>query len=748
MTLPVSTASTQASVADYRYIIAETLPDQTTGNDVIVAELPFMDVSFNNRLNEAGQFQGSFPITEGTSIVDIYNSTIPGKHSIYVLRNGECVWGGIISSRSYNVKEKILDISADEFVSYLDRRVVWKTWSTEFPCDIEIDDYTSGGTTVRRGKVTLTGTQTITEFDLVPGKSKVRLWFGSKTEDDPEKNKQYYDGYYTVSDDVGFEPDPSGKFFYFSAYYRPPNGKNFRAIAIETYSSEIGCSVKFRQETDDYLTTLLTEHFADDLLSLGFAEEANTPSRFQRLEVESYSRTSNVATIVTKNDNFFVPGQIIAIKDLPGFRTNRTRVLSVINSKTFTYPFTGSNVVTTLASSVNKVVQIESFQRVADIATFYTDEAHGLEEGDIVRLNGVVSQIDSKDLHIVTAIGVSQNPTLDTAFQISSPGRKINLSPAASNASASRLAMVEALTAGSYIYNSDIGINFVRDETLSTTMVDQEPISGPELFTFKEVIDKYSNDLIGFDYRIDCAFNPGTNSFSKDFKFLPLIPKSLQNYVNGLGGTISANTLVDIQYFEIEQRNAKNISFEFPGNIETVDFTESLEEGATRIFTQGKSSTGSSNTFPPYGAAADYDALRDGWPLFDKVVKKDKANDRDDLYGIAKTVRSQAQLPVATFSITVNGSLAPQVGSYKPGDWCVIRIDDPFIEQRLLSYYENKGDSSRRVFLRKISSIGVQLSSNPTLPEIVTLELVTEPGVDVTGTERTWREDETDPLEA
>lgn len=739
MTLPVSTATTQAPLADYRYIITNTI------GDAVVAELPFVDVSFDSRLNEAGQFQGSFPITEGTSIVDIYNSTIPGKHSIYVLRNGECVWGGIISSRSYNIKEKILDISADEFVSYLDRRVVWKTWSTEFPCDIEVEDYPDGSGTVRMGKVVLTGAQTFTEFNLVPGKSKVRLWFGSKTEDDPAKNKQYYDGYYTVSGDEGFEPDPNGKFFYFAAYYRPPTGKNFRAIAVENYSSEIGCSVKFRQDTDDYLTTLLTEHFADDLLSLGFAEESNTPARFQRLEIESYSRTDNVATIKTKNDNFFVPGQIIAIKDLPGFRTNRTRVLSVIDSKTFTYPFTGVDVPTTLASSVNKTVQIESFQRVRDIATFYTDEAHGLEEGDVVRLSGVVSQIDSKDLYLVKRVGVSQNPNLNTAFQIDSPGRKINLSKAASTAAATRIAMVEALTAGSYIYNSDIGIDFIRDEDLTTAMVDQEPISGPELFTFKEVIDKYSNDLIGFDYRIDCSFNRETNSFSKEFKFLPLVPKALQGYVSDMGGTIPADELPGIEYFDVDGRNATNIAFEFPGNIETVNFTESLEEGATRIFTQGKSSTG---TFPPYAAAADYDALRDGWPLFDKVVKKDKINERNDLYQVAKSVRSQSQLPVATFSITVNGSLDPQVGSYKPGDWCIVRIDDPFIEQRLSSYYENKGDTSRRVFLRKISSIGVQLSSNPTLPEIVNLELVTEPGADVTGTERLWREDPTDPLEA
>ncbi|NBU22563.1 MAG: hypothetical protein EBS38_01400 [Actinobacteria bacterium] len=734
MTLPVSTASTKAPAADYRYIITDTLTDS------VVAELPFVDVSFENRLNEAGQFQGSFPITEGSSVLDIYNSTLPGKNSIYVLRDGECVWGGIISSRSYNIKEKILDISADEFVSYLDRRAVWKTWSTEFPCDILIfnadQEMPDEPDAPRMGQVTIIGDIEFTEFNIVPG-SRFRLWFGSKTESDAEKNKQYYDGYYTVTDDPNFPVDAENKTFYFSPFYRPEGQKNFRPIALGNYSSEIGCSVKLRQQTDDYLTTLLNAHFADDLLDLGFAKRDNIPGRLQMLEIESFSRTNNIVTVKTVADNFFVPGQIIAIKDLPGFRTNRTKVISVIDSKTFTYAFTGADVPQTLASNVNLVTQIARFQRVLDTATFYTEDPHGLAVGDIVRLSGVDSQIDSKDLHEVTRIGTSAGFN-DSIFQIESRGRKINISNAAPSAAATRIAVVESTTAGSYINNSDIGITFERDPLLSTTMVEQEPILGSELFTFKEIIDKYSNDLIGFDYRIDCTFDREDNTFSKAFKFLPLVPVTLQNYVSGPGGTLPENKLVDLQYFSVEGKNANSVAFEFPGNIETVNFTESLEEGATRVFAQGQKSTGA---FSAYGAATDYSALTDGWPLFDKIIKKDKLNYREDLYKISKNVVAQAQLPVATFSITVNGSLDPQVGSYKPGDWCIVRIDDPFISQRLGSYYENKGDSDRRVFLRKISSVAVQLSANPTLPEIVTLQLVTEPGVDITGAERAWRDD-------
>jgi hypothetical protein len=170
---------------------------------------------------------------------------------------------------------------------------------------------------------------------------------------------------------------------------------------------------------------------------------------------------------------------------------------------------------------------------------------------------------------------------------------------------------------------------------------------------------------------------------------------------------------------------------------------ESIEEGATRIFAQGKTDI---DAPPPYAAAVDHTFLRGEdtasgrkWPLFDKVIKKDKVYYSNDLYEIANKVMSQAQLPVATFTITVNGTVQPDVGSYWPGDWCIISIDDPFITQRLESYYENKGDSGRTVLLRKISKISVQLSNNPALPEEVSLELVTEPGVDITGAERAWR---------
>ena len=731
---PVSTGSSSALSVDYRYIFTDTLTDR------VLAELPMFGVTYKNKLNSAGNLSGTLPINDDISIKEVYENTMPGKTSIYVLRNGVCVWGGIISGRTYEVKEKTLVITADEFLSYLDRRAVWKTWSTESAASVEIfEDPAVNGRII--GKITLAGTNTHEDYNLVAGKSKV--WISFK--DDPQDKKRnyaQYSGQFTVLNDNTYGIDTASyKFFHFAASYKPATGKNFIPMDTGNIDSDL-ISVRFRMETDDYLDGLLTEHFADDLLSLGFANEYTAPALFTRYDVASYSRSNNVATITTTEKNYFIPGQIIAIRDLPGFSTSRTQVLSAeADRKTFTYAFTGSNVAAnTVPTLITKT--ITNYQRLNNIVTLTTSTDHGFAVEDVVKISGVDNRIDANVEYVISRIGTSagEDPRV---FQFENSGPTIRFSKVDSGATAKKLPIVEGIASGSYIQNSNIGISFTRPSDLKTTQAYQEAVNGAELFTFKEVIDKYSGDLIGFDYRIDVSFNSQTNSFSKEFKFIPLVPPSLTEAIAALsGGVLPDAELPKISYFSVDGRNASNIAFEFPGNIETIVFDETIEEGATRVFVQGTTDV---NAPPPFAGAVDFDFLKgetsDGrrWPLYDKVIRKDKMSYANDLYEVARKVVSQAQLPVATFSVTVNGTLSPQVGSYKPGDWCVIRIDDPFISQRLSSYHENKGDTSRNVFLRKITEVSVKLSNNPVLPEEVTLELVTEPGVDITGEEQKWR---------
>lgn len=765
---PVSTGSSTALSVDYRYIFVDTLSNQ------VLAELPLVDVNFSSRLNEAGSFNGSFPIASGTSVTDVYKNTLPGKTSLYVLRNAVCVWGGIVSTRSYNATEKILDIAADEFVSYLDRRVVWKTWSTEYAAEVEIfEDPGQPGRII--GRLDLTGNDTHQEFNLVAGKSKVWITFledpetdepvtdtkNKQTEEEKAKeqssennrNRAQLTGQFTVlGGDATYGVDTTNyKFFHFAGYYKPATKKNFVKMPIGNYPSEI-VTVRFRMETDDYLNTLLTEHFADDLADLGFANEYVAPAKNIRYEIESYSRANNVATITTTDKTYLVPGQIIAIKNLPGFSTDKTTVTSInSNGRTFTVSSTGANVSANTAVTVTERV-ITHLQRVKDIVTINTLTNHGFAEGDIVTIEEAFTKIDIEGTYKITRIGTSAGSD-PKVFQIYSPGEVIRFSKAPGAGKAKLLPIVEVITAGSMTQNSDIGLAFSTDANVITSIAYQDSVRGAELFSFKEVIDKYTTDTLGYDYRIDCSYDSATNTFSKAFKFLPIKPKSLTDAIKLLpGGVLPSTELPSLDYFSVDGRAARGISFEYPGNIESVDFQETLQEGATRVFLQGRTDV---DAPPPYAAATDYDFLRgeseDGrrWPLFDKVIKKDKIYYADDLYSLAKRSIGEAQLPVATFSIKVNGTLRPEIGSYKPGDWCIINIDDPFIAQRLASYYETKGaTNARNVFLRKITGINVQLSSNPALPEEVSLQLVSEPGVDVTGREADWRDEEPKPEEA
>jgi hypothetical protein len=74
----------------YRYFVTDLVSNQ------VIAEIPFNGVSYERALKTAGSFSGSIPLLEETQHLDLYNSTMPGKTGLYVVRNGECVWGGII----------------------------------------------------------------------------------------------------------------------------------------------------------------------------------------------------------------------------------------------------------------------------------------------------------------------------------------------------------------------------------------------------------------------------------------------------------------------------------------------------------------------------------------------------------------------------------------------------------------------------------------------------------------------------
>lgn len=730
---PAPISSSVAVSADYKYILVNTM------DDTVLAEIPFKNVTYANALNEAGSFSGEIPVNAETLNFDLYNVTTPGLNSIYVLRGDTCVWGGIISGRIYSAKNKTLSVTADQFVSYLGRRVLWKTWSTQYSCRIDVSDMTIGGVTKRIGKVTLLGSATFLNEEIEALRDSAFISFGD------DADVAVYSGTYTVLEDPALDTT-NGKYFYFAAYYRPADKEKFIPIPVQRVT-EPSTSVKFKQTTKRFLKNLVQNHFNDDTYDLSFASDAIAASKIKRFQIAGFSRTGNVVTMTIDSEeerHDLVVGQRIAIRDLSSPHTalnrEKTVVTEIVDNLRFKYETTTSGTISATTPTI-PALTVDAYQRANNIVTVVTNADHELAVGDLVSVTNLDTRIDGTIRYEVTTVGKvakgsSNDP--DKVFQFASKGPKIGYSNAPSAARVRKIPVIQAYTGGPFKYNSDIGITFNEEtfEDLNETFkIEQEPIRGYELMTFKEIIDKYAEDEYGFDYRIDCDYDPETNTFSKQFKFLPLKPYPLDDAIlNNYGGVLPDDELALVEDF-----GATNLIFEYPGNISDVEMSETIEEGATRVWAQGNIEELSDDISQPYAGIGDVTFLRRGWPIFDKVIKKDKISKGNALYGFARSVLGQAQLPVSTFEITVNGSLDPVVSSYKPGDWCIVVIDDLFVQERLQSYYENKGDANRLVLLRKIAAVDVTVPINPGFPEVVKLTLVTEPGIDINGDESKWR---------
>jgi hypothetical protein len=131
----------------------------------------------------------------------------------------------------------------------------------------------------------------------------------------------------------------------------------------------------------------------------------------------------------------------------------------------------------------------------------------------------------------------------------------------------------------------------------------------------------------------------------------------------------------------------------------------------------------------PYAAAASLELLLDGWPILEDDHSESDFADESALEDIAYRYLSEFRPPLADITVGVNGSLQPVVGTYAPGDWCALVIDDEFVRMRLASDLEPRDT----VIVRKIDSYTVSVPDSPTFPEKVSLKLIAEWEVDKRG---------------
>jgi hypothetical protein len=106
-------------VASYTYLIA----DLRTG--AVLDELPMSGVSFGKRLNDTGSFRGQLRVNDpGIRVREPRLLTEPGRTALYVDRDGQLLWGGIVWTTQYSAANATLEIGASDFLSYLERRLV------------------------------------------------------------------------------------------------------------------------------------------------------------------------------------------------------------------------------------------------------------------------------------------------------------------------------------------------------------------------------------------------------------------------------------------------------------------------------------------------------------------------------------------------------------------------------------------------------------------------------------------------
>jgi hypothetical protein len=877
-------ATNEITPAEYRYFLVDLLTNQT------IAEIPFVDVSYERALSKAGSFSGSIPVIDATVALDLYENTMPGKTCVFVLRNSVCVWGGIIWSRQYSPSAKKLTIDASEFLSYLYHRVLWQTlyYGTE---NVFCSKYKSlsgtatvftavehgfvAGDIVRiknlnsalNGDRTVLATPSLASFTFASSatliESPSNTGVARSVLDSYETTRQLigwmledFSGQGFVNDDVrpaseieysiirkastpisGSSPAESLATLTTSGVHDLIEGQEVEIADVDAAIN--GFRVVQSLPTSDSFTVVIDGTFTIASTAVTGISTFNVISRSidtTSLDITNKSVSNNTATLTTSTAHGLAIGDYVSIATVSNSVTytatttgNGTSTVVTVSSATNLKPgmlVTGTNIAPgtsirsisgtsitldktpsgnvtgsisyTQDSTLNGTYQVSAvpttttFRYIVDTgdvastavtggkatyksAVLATSAAHGLTQGRSI---------------IVSDIGVDYDGTQVVATVPGSTIIKYNVFATLNQATeATYGATVKyggravASTYGSFAANSDFVIQVDQSTTTDVVGDDQQVFRGSDLRMFGEVLEDFSKDLNGFEYRIDCDFQNG--QFLKTFTFVPFVdPPVKVNVVNkqltsniatltteiGHGLVIGQEIVVDdvgvsfdgtvevvstptsttFTYYTYGYNNVPSTScvgyiglvhpisylgadvnvFEYPGNILDFSLSESAENAATRMWVGGNADGVDGSASQPYAAASATDLLGQGWPLLEQVEEKNDVNTtaagEAALYKYAKDYLDESRPPEGSFTISVNGSFDPQVGDYLPGDWCTIIIDDDFVRARLASDLEPRSD----VIVRKIAGIKVSVPDSQAFPEKVDLELVPE-----------WRED-------
>ena len=791
-------ARNEIVLAEYRYYVVDIL------SNTVITEIPFSNVTFERALSKAGSFSGEIPVIEATQTLNLYESTMPGKTALYVLRNGACVWGGIIWSRNYSPSDKKLIVDAQEWISYLYHRAVWQTLF-----------YGSEG--IFCLKYQAFGGIAIVYTDVEHG--------------------------FLVGDTVKVNSLNSALNGTHEITAVTPASFSFSSTANLSLSpSSTGIA---RTIVDSYdITRDILGWLGDDFGYNEFINDSVKPASENEYSVVNKSMASGLATLTTSVPHDLIEGQLLEIVDVDAALNGYRTISAIPSSTSISFQVAGStaNISSTSVTGINtynvvtkaivtNIYTVGTKSSSNNIITLTTTVAHDLSVGDEIAIemvdtefngrytvasvpstttftyvksvaNMVSTPVEAGELSYKTAVlvtstahGLSKNKTVvveindeayDGTFVVSkvinsttfrySLFSTLNAAPEAVDGGIIKWGgRAVAGTYGSFSSNSDTDIGVTDQISGKYIGLIQQVFRGSDLRYFGEILEDFTKDINGFEYRIDCDFQDG--QFTRTFRFVPFIPpprksnvinKSLTSNVATLttetahllevgdetvvtdvgtsfDGTIVVESVPTSTTFTYKSYKldvpstscsgyiglihptsilgADQYVFEYPGNILEFKIDESAENAATRMWVGGNNQGLDGEASQPYAAASSLDLLGAGWPILDQI--ESSSNDEAGeamLYDYAEEYLLEARPPEMTFSVSVNGSLSPAVGDYLPGDWCTIIIDDDFVRMRLGSDLEPRSD----VIVRKIIGYKVSVPNSPAFPERVDLELVSE----------------------
>jgi len=483
----------------------------------------------------------------------------------------------------------------------------------------------------------------------------------------------------------------------------------------------------------------------------------------QVFRVTTASRSSStpaLATITTADEHGLETGDYANVwvygKGLAAFNQKNTTVaVTKLSATQFSYAL----------NAPTKIQYYSVFRKVATIS-FNEFAPHNFFIGDTVSISNVATNVNGS--RVITSVGPASItfavPNITTTVSTTAVKGTISLATAVSKSTtiditknaASIGQVLQAPTIyrepavfvrswGEFPGSADIGgLTFSTNEYSGEDSTNS-PLYGSALATVADVLDKYSNTLTGFEYRIDVSLGlsqSGEKEFKRQFVLIPLYPPTLTDYLKSLPG----QKLAKGQAADPAAFGADKTIFEYPGNITNVSVAENAQNSATRIFVNNKNNKAGEGIEAAYSAATSTELLAEGWPLLDRadavdwpqggaagsaanIDKYGNLDDEKDFHKSAQRFLQESRPPSGDIVITVNGSLNPVVGTYNPGEWCSIIVRDNFLKNRLGTALEPRKD----MFVRRIDAIKVKVPNNPAFPEQIDLTLVPDWQVDKVG---------------